>query len=159
MTKKLFVQEVEALAGVLSAEAMEYFVKTYKEKRVNAKAAEKAKVMKGAILAFLEANVGKAFDRVAIGDALYNDADLPEEYLLNDKDEVAYNSITAFANALQKDGLVKKDEVKEGKRKVVKYRIEGEPRLKVVITPDEVEAEAEVVIENGQVIDTSILGF
>jgi hypothetical protein len=166
MSKKLFVQEVQGLVAQLSPEAMEYFVKTYEQKRVNAKAAAKADVMKAAILKFLQENQGKAFDRIAIGDALFNDADIPEEYLLNEKNGIAYNSITAFANALQKDGIIKKDEVKEGKRKVVKYCVEGEPILKVEITPKvvaggvtEVEEEEEVVIEDGVVIDTSVMGF
>jgi hypothetical protein len=72
----------------------------------------------------LQANVGKTFDRTQIGDSLYNMAEFPEEYLLNDKGAVAYNSITAFANQLVAENKITKSEVKEGKATKVKYSIQ-----------------------------------
>lgn len=124
--KQVFIQEVEALKAQLTAEAAEYFETVVKARKVNKKEQEKAQVVRAAILAFLEANRGneRMYDRVEIGDALYNAAEFDEEFLLNDKGTVAYNSITAFANQLVNDGLVQKFEVKVGKSTKVKYAVE-----------------------------------
>lgn len=124
--KQVFINEVEAMVGQLSAEAASYFNEVVKAKKVNKKEQEKATVVRAAILSFLEANRGneRMYDRTEIGDALYNAAEFDEEYLLNDKGTVAYNSITAFANQLVNDGLVQKFEVKVGKSTKVKYAVE-----------------------------------
>lgn len=124
--KQMFITEVEAMVAQLSTEAAEYFNTVVKARKVNKKEQEKASVVRGAILAFLESNRGnqRMFDRVEIGDALYNAAEFDEEFLLNDKGTVAYNSITAFANQLVADGLVQKFEVKVGKSTKVKYSAE-----------------------------------
>lgn len=121
--KQAFIGEVEAFVGQLSTEAAEYFNTVVKARKVNKKEQEKASVVRGAILSFLQANVGneRMFDRVEIGDALYNAAEFDEEFLLNEKGTVAYNSITAFANQLVADGLIQKFEVKVGKSTKVKY--------------------------------------
>lgn len=124
--KQVFINEVEAMVAQLSTEAAEYFNTVIKAKKVNKKEQEKAAVLRSAILSFLQANVGseRMFDRVEIGDALYNAAEFDEEFLLNDKGTVAYNSITAFANQLVADGLIQKFEVKVGKSTKVKYAAE-----------------------------------
>lgn len=124
--KQQFIQEVEALKAQLTAEAAEYFETVIKARKVNKKEQEKAQVVRAAILAFLEANRGneRMYDRTEIGDALFDAGEFDEEYLLNDKGTVAYNSITAFANQLVNDGLVQKFEVKVGKSTKVKYAVE-----------------------------------
>lgn len=121
--KQQFINEVEAIKGQLSAEAVSYFESIIKAKKVNKKEQEKATVLRGAILSFLQANAGAQFDRVEIGDALFAAAEFEEEFLLNDKGTVAYNSITAFANQLVGDGLVVKSEIKVGKSNKVKYSV------------------------------------
>ena len=121
--KQQFINEVEAIKGQLSAEAVSYFESIIKAKKVNKKEQEKATVLRGAILSFLQANAGAQFDRVEIGDALFAAAEFEEEFLLNDKGTVAYNSITAFANQLVGDGLVVKSEIKVGKSPKVKYSV------------------------------------
>lgn len=121
--KQTFVKEIEAIKATLSAEALEYFEKTIKAKKVNKKEIEKAQVVKGAILTFLEANKGKMFDRTEIADAIYAAGEFEEEFLLNEKGTIAYNSITAFANQLVMAGAVRKDEVRVGKTNKVKYSV------------------------------------
>lgn len=121
--KQQFINEVEAIKGQLSAEAVSYFESIIKAKKVNKKEQEKATVLRGAILSFLQANPGTQYDRVEIGDALFAAAEFEEEFLLNDKGTVAYNSITAFANQLVGDGLVVKSEIKVGKSNKVKYSV------------------------------------
>jgi hypothetical protein len=123
MSKAQFVKEVEAVVAGFSVEAREYFEKTVKAKKVNKKEVEKAKVVKNAILAFLTENKGKMFDRVELANALFNAAEFDEEFLLNEKGTLAYNSMTAFANQLVADGLATKDEVRVGKTKKVKYSV------------------------------------
>ncbi len=123
MSKAQFVKEVEAVVAGFSVEAREYFEKTVKAKKVNKKEVEKAKVVKNAILTFLTANKGKMFDRTELANALFNAAEFDEEFLLNEKGTLAYNSMTAFANQLVADGLVTKDEVRVGKTKKVKYSV------------------------------------
>lgn len=124
--KQVFIGEIEAMVGQLSAEAAEYFNTVIKARKVNKKEQEKAQVVRDAILAFLEANRGnqRMFDRTEIGDELFNAAEFDEEFLLNDKGTVAYNSITAFANQLVTDGKIQKFEVKVGKSTKVKYAVE-----------------------------------
>lgn len=121
--KQTFVKEIEAIKATLSAEALAYFEGTVKAKKVNKKEVEKAEVVKAAILSFLQANAGKMFDRTEIGDVLYNAAEFDEEFLLNEKGTIAYNSITAFANQLVTAGAVRKDEVRVGKTNKVKYSV------------------------------------
>ena len=125
MSKQLFIQTVENLFATneIPAEAMDYFNKTVKSKKVNKKEVEKATVLKDAILKFLTDNQGKMFDRIEIGDALYNAGEFDEEFLLNEKGTVAYNSITAFANQLVDSKQITKDEIKVGKVKKIKYRV------------------------------------
>ena len=79
--------------------------------------------MKNAILKFLQENAGKSFDRTDIGQALFDDADIEESYVLNEKNQIAFNSITAFANQLVTDGKVTKQEVKVGKATKIKYMV------------------------------------
>lgn len=118
--KQTFILEVTKAGLTFSPEA-EAFFDSLKAKKVNKKEQEKANVVKTAILEFLTANKGKAFDRTEIGNALYNAGEFEESFLVNDKGTIAYNSITAFANQLVVEGLVTKDEVKVGKAKKVKY--------------------------------------
>jgi sensor domain CHASE-containing protein len=122
----VFIGEIEAIVGQLSTEAAEYFNTVIKARKVNKKEQEKAQVVRDAILAFLERNRGnqRMFDRTEIGDELFNAAEFDEEFLLNDKGTVAYNSITAFANQLVTDGKIQKFEVKVGKSTKVKYAVE-----------------------------------
>jgi hypothetical protein len=101
MSKQQFITEVSAIASQLSPEALAYFE-------------EKSVVVKTAILQFLQANAGKSFNRKQIGDALYNSLEVDPELLLNDKDQVAYNSITAYANQLVTSGEITKDKVVAG---------------------------------------------
>jgi hypothetical protein len=124
MSKVSFINAVESLFATneVSPEVVEYFNKTVKAKKVNKKEIEKASVLKTAILDFLTANAGTAFDRNEIGQKLFDNADIDEKYLLNDKDQIAFNSITAFANQLVASGEVSKFEVKIGKAKKVKYQ-------------------------------------
>ncbi len=121
--KQQFIQEVETLKGQLSSDALAYFETVVKARKINKKEQEKAQVMRQAILDFLKENAGKMFDRVEIGNALYAKAEFEEEFLLNEKGEIAFNSITAFANQLAGDGLVSKQEVKVGKSTKIKYSV------------------------------------
>lgn len=125
MSKAKFVEVVGSLFQLhpVDAEAMEYFEKVVKAKRVNSKDVEKSKVIKEAILKFLREHKNTGFDRVQIGNALYDGGEFPEEFLLNEKGEVAYNSITAYANQLVNEGSAFKDEVKVGKAKRVQYSV------------------------------------
>jgi hypothetical protein len=122
MSKAKFIEVVESLFQVhpVDLQAVEYFEKTVKAKRVNSKDVEKAKVIKDAILRLL-ATSGRAMDRTEIGNALYDGAEFPEDYLVNDKGTVAYNSITAYANQLVTEGLLQKSEIKAGKVKRIVY--------------------------------------
>ena len=124
MSKAKFVEVVNSLFQLhpVDVEAVEYFEKVIKAKRVNSKDVEKAKTVKSAILELL-VNSGKAMDRVQIGDALYDAGEFSEDFLLNDKGTVAYNSITAYANQLVNEGSLKKAEVKAGKVKRVVYSV------------------------------------
>jgi hypothetical protein len=121
--KQAFINELENLKGSLSANALDYFETVIKSKKVNKKEVEKSTLVKEAILRFLQANAGKSFDRTEIGEALYDEAELPETYLLNEKNQIAFNSITAFANQLVTDGKVNKQEVKVGKATKIKYMV------------------------------------
>lgn len=121
--KQTFINEVEGLKGKLSANALDYFETVIKAKKVNKKEVEKSQVVKNAILQFLLENAGKQFDRVEIGNALFNNAEIDENFLLNEKNEIAYNSITAFANQLVTDGKVKKQAIKVGKAEKIKYSV------------------------------------
>jgi len=121
--KQTFISELENLKASLSANALDYFETVIKSKKVNKKEVEKSTIVREAILKFLKENAGKLFDRTEIGNALFDDADLPEAYLLNDKNEIAFNSITAFANQLVTDGKITKQEVKVGKSTKVKYLV------------------------------------
>lgn len=121
--KQQFIQEVEALKAKLSTNALDYFETVVKAKKVNKKEVEKSQVVKTAILNFLKENAGKMFDRVEIGEALYDNDEIDENFLLNEKNEIAYNSITAFANQLVADGKAKKQSVKVGKAEKIKYSV------------------------------------
>ncbi len=121
MSKQQFIKEVSAIQSMLSAEALQYFEKYVAAKRVNKKAEEKATVVKNSIVEFFKANVGKQFDRTEIAKALFDNADIDEEFLLNEKGELAFNSITAYSNQLVTEGKLQKIEVKEGKTKRMKY--------------------------------------
>jgi hypothetical protein len=123
MTKAMFIEVVESLFKMhpVDAEAVAYFENTIKAKRVNAKDVEKAKVIKEAIEKFLTLKAGKQFDRTEIAQELYNAGEFPEEYLLNEKGTLAYNSITAYANQLAQEGKISKQENKIGKVKKIQY--------------------------------------
>jgi hypothetical protein len=121
--KQTFINEVEILKGGLSKDALDYFETVVKAKKINKKEVEKSTVVKSAILTFLQENAGKSFDRTEIGKALFDNADIEESYLLNEKNEIAFNSITAFANQLVTDGKVIKQEVKVGKSTKIKYLV------------------------------------
>ena len=124
MSKVKFIEAVEQLfaSNAVDSEAVAYFEKTIKAKRVNAKDVEKANVIKQAIESVL-ARSGKAMDRTEIANIIYDAGEFPEEYLLNDKGTVAYNSITAYANQMVTAGILSKQEVKNGKFKRMVYAI------------------------------------
>jgi hypothetical protein len=124
MSKATFISTVESLFATneVSPEVVSYFETTVKAKKVNKKEVAKANVLKTAILELLQANTGTALDRNEIGQKLFDNADIDEQYLLNDKDQIAFNSITAFANQLVASGEINKFEVKVGKAKKVKYQ-------------------------------------
>lgn len=117
--KQAFILEVTK-AGLTFTPEAEAFFDSLKAKKVNKKEQEKATVMKSAILGLLVAE-GKQLDRTEIGDKLYNAGEFEEEFLLNEKGTIAYNSITAFANQLVAEGKAFKEEVRVGKTKKVKY--------------------------------------
>ncbi len=123
MSKAKFIEAVESLFQIypVDAEVLEYFNKTVKTVRINKKDVEKGETVRNAILNYMQANAGKMFDRVEIGNALYNAAEFSEEFLLNEKGQIAFNSITAYANQLETNGLILKGEVRVGKTKKVKY--------------------------------------
>lgn len=122
MSKAKFIEVVEGLFQIhpVDVEVVAYFEKTIKAKRVNSKDVEKAQTIKKAILELLTKEA-KPMDRTQIGNAIYDAGEFNEEFLLNEKGEVAYNSITAYANQLVSEGSLKKDEVKSGKVKRVVY--------------------------------------
>ena len=124
MSKVKFIEVVEQLfaSNAVDSEAVAYFEKTIKAKRVNAKDVEKANVIKQAIESVLTRS-GKAMDRTEIANIIYDAGEFPEEYLLNDKGTVAYNSITAYANQMVTAGILSKQEVKNGKFKRMVYAI------------------------------------
>ncbi len=64
-------------------------------------------------------------DRTEIANTLYDAGEFPEEYLVNEKGTVAYNSISAYANQLVTAGTLVKQEVKVGKFKRIVYGIAG----------------------------------
>ena len=113
--EKLFAQ------NDVAEEVKEYFNNTLKAKRVNKSEVERTKIVKNAIYKFLEQNPNIAYDRVQIGNTLYNEAEFPEEYLVNEKGTVAYNSITAYANQLVNEQVIVKNSVKEGKSTKIVY--------------------------------------
>lgn len=125
MSKQKFIEAVDKLFQVneVPTEVLEYFNETVKAKKVNKKEVEKSNVVKEAIFNYLVENKGKYFDRTEIGNELYNRAEFKEEFLVNEKGTVAYNSITAFANQLASDGKIEKEEIKVGKVKKVKYAV------------------------------------
>ena len=124
MSKVKFIEAVEQLfaSNAVDSEAVAYFEKTIKAKRVNAKDVEKANVIKQAIESVLTRS-GKAMDRTEIANTIYDAGEFPEEYMLNDKGTVAYNSITAYANQMVTAKILTKQEVKNGKFKRIVYAI------------------------------------
>jgi tetrahydromethanopterin S-methyltransferase subunit A len=124
MSKVKFIEVVEQLfaSNAVDSEAVAYFEKTIKAKRVNAKDVEKANVIKQAIESVLTKS-GKAMDRTEIANTIYDAGEFPEEYMLNDKGTVAYNSITAYANQMVTAKILTKQEVKNGKFKRIVYAI------------------------------------
>ena len=120
--KQSFINEVQGIVGQLSPEAQSYFENVIKAKKVNKKEVEKSQAVKDAILKFLQGRKGQ-YDRSEIAQALNDSAELPENYLINEKGGLAVNSITAYANQLVADGLVTKTEVKVGKATKVKYSV------------------------------------
>jgi hypothetical protein len=119
--KQVFISEIENLKSQLSENAQNYFEQVVKAKKINRKEKEKSEIIKSEILKFLQENRNKMFSRDEIAKSLFDNADIDEQYLLNDKGEIAYNSITAFANQLAELGTISKMEVKQGKAKKVKY--------------------------------------
>jgi hypothetical protein len=119
--KQVFISEIENLKSQLSENAQNYFEQVVKAKKINRKEKEKSEILKSEILKFLQENKNKMFSRDEIAKSLFDNADIDEQYLLNDKNEIAYNSITAFANQLAELGTISKMEVKQGKTKKVKY--------------------------------------
>ena len=119
--KQIFISEIEKFKSQLSETSQTYFEQVVKAKKVNRKEKEKSEIVKSEILKFLQANKNKMFSRDEIAKSLFDNADIDEQYLLNDKNEIAYNSITAFANQLAELGTISKMEVKQGKSKKVKY--------------------------------------
>jgi hypothetical protein len=73
----------------------------------------------------LLAKAGKSMDRTEIGNALYDAGEFPEDYIVNDKGTVAFNSITAYANQLVTAGSLVKQEVKVGKFKRIVYSVKA----------------------------------
>jgi hypothetical protein len=121
MSKKTFVEVVERLfaENSVDAVAVEYFAKNFLTAKPNAKDAERGAAIKAAILNVITRK-NATLDRYEIGDAVA--AELGD-LMLNAKGDVAYNSITAHANALVEAGSLRKQEVKVGKAKRVKYSV------------------------------------
>jgi hypothetical protein len=119
--KQIFISEIEKFKSQLSETSQTYFEQVVKAKKVNRKEKEKSEIVKSEILKFLQENRNKMFSRDEIAKSLFDNVDIDEQYLLNDKGEIAYNSITAFANQLAELGTISKMEVKQGKTKKVKY--------------------------------------
>jgi hypothetical protein len=121
MSRKTFVEVVERLFAENSVDALaiEYFGKTYLTPRTNSKDVERAQAIKAAILNVLVGS-GGALDRYEIGDKAAVELG---GLLLNEKGTVAYNSVTAHANQLVESGVLRKQEVKVGKAKRVKYSV------------------------------------
>jgi hypothetical protein len=126
MSKVKFIEVVESLFKIHSvdAEAVAYFEKTVKAKRVNAKDVEKAKVVKNAILDLLVKS-DKALDRTEIGNVLYDAGEFSEDFIVNEKGTVAFNSITAYANQLVTEGILEKNEIRVGKVKRIVYSVKA----------------------------------
>jgi hypothetical protein len=120
MSRKTFVEVVEKLfaENSVDAVAVEYFSKNFLTAKTNSKEVERASAIKAAIMNVL-VNAGTALDRYEIADkAILELGDV----LKNEKGGLAYNSITAHANALVEAGMLTKQEVKIGKAKRMKYR-------------------------------------
>ena len=107
----------------LSQEGQNYFDQVIKAKKVNKKEVEKANAMKSAIVQVLASQKGHFLNRVEIMSQIEKLDLVSPEFLYNDKDELSFNSVTAFANQLVQEGKVDKQEVKQGKAKVIKYRL------------------------------------
>lgn len=120
MSRKTFVEVVEKLfaENSVDAVAVEYFAKNFLTAKTNSKEVERASAIKTAIMNVL-VNAGTALDRYEIADKA---AAQLGDLLKNDKGGLAYNSITAHANALVEAGMLAKQEVKIGKAKRMKYR-------------------------------------
>jgi len=123
MSKQKFIQEIEMLKNQLSQEGQNYFDQVIKAKKVNKKEVEKATAMKSAIVQVLASQKGHFLNRVEIMSQIEKLDLVSPEFLYNDKDELSFNSVTAFANQLVQEGKVDKQEVKQGKAKVIKYRL------------------------------------
>jgi len=121
--KQMFIKEVEMLRNQLSQEGQTYFDQVVKAKKVNRKEQEKATAMKSAILEVLTARKGQFLNRVEIMSQIEKLDLVSPEFLYNDKDELSFNSVTAFANQLVEQGKLDKQEVKQGKVKTIKYRL------------------------------------
>ena len=126
MSKQVFVQSVEkffvANAATIAPEAKLYFEQTFKTKRVNPKDAAKADALKSAIVEVVRASK-VALNRNEIADTINNEAMVAEEFILNIKGDVAYGSVTAFANQLVEAGTLTKSTVKNGKSKSTVYSV------------------------------------
>lgn len=120
MSKKTFVEVVQKLfaENSVDAVAVEYFAKNFLTPKTSSKEADRASAIKAAIMNVIVSS-NTALDRYEIGDKAA--AELGD-MLKNEKGGVAYNSITAHANALVEAGMLAKQEVKVGKAKRVKYR-------------------------------------
>lgn len=120
MSRKTFVEVVEKLfaENSVDAVAVEYFAKNFLTAKVSSKEVERASAIKAAIL---NAVVGSevALDRYEIAEKAVVELG---DVLKNEKGGLAYNSITAYANALVEAGILSKAEVKVGKAKRMKYR-------------------------------------
>lgn len=123
MSKQTFIKEIESLRNQLSQEGQNYFDQVIKAKKVNKKEVEKATAMKSAIVQVLASQKGHFLNRVEIMSQIEKLDLVSPEFLYNDKDELSFNSVTAFANQLVQEGKVDKQEVKQGKAKVIKYRL------------------------------------
>lgn len=120
MSRKTFVEVVEKLfaENSVDAVAVEYFAKNFLTPKTSSKEVERASAIKAAIMNVI-VNSNTPLDRYEIGDAA---ATALGDTLKNEKGGIAYNSITAHANALVEAGMLHKQEVKVGKAKRVKYR-------------------------------------
>jgi hypothetical protein len=122
MSRQSFVKTVEQLfkENAVDPQVKEYFTQNFfKSTRKSSADLERAEAIKSSILEVVR-GADKLMDRNEIGRKI--EALMAEGTLRNEKGEIAFNSVTAYANQLVEQGLLEKKEVRERKSKRVKYQ-------------------------------------